>query len=53
MKRHVRVKFSGATVLVVGVGGIGSAFIRHAKYFGMHVIAVRENASKGKAKLTR
>lgn len=39
---------SGATVVVVGVGGIGSAFIRHAKYFGMHVIAVRENVSKGK-----
>jgi phosphoglycerate dehydrogenase-like enzyme len=39
---------SGATVVVVGVGGIGSAFIHHAKYFGMHVIAVRENVSKGK-----
>jgi phosphoglycerate dehydrogenase-like enzyme len=35
-------------VVVVGVGGIGSAFIHHAKYFGMHVIAVRENVSKGK-----
>jgi phosphoglycerate dehydrogenase-like enzyme len=39
---------SGATVVVVGVGGIGSAFIRHARNFGMHVIAVRENVSKGK-----
>jgi phosphoglycerate dehydrogenase-like enzyme len=39
---------SDATVVVVGVGGIGSAFIRHARYFGMHVIAVRENVSKGK-----
>jgi phosphoglycerate dehydrogenase-like enzyme len=39
---------SGSTVVVVGVGGIGSAFIRHARYFGMHVIAVRENVSKGK-----
>jgi phosphoglycerate dehydrogenase-like enzyme len=38
---------SGATVVVVGVGGIGSAFIHNAKCFGMHVIAVRENASKG------
>jgi D-2-hydroxyacid dehydrogenase (NADP+) len=40
---------SGATVVVVGVGGIGSAFIHYAKYFGMHVIAVRENVSKGKS----
>jgi phosphoglycerate dehydrogenase-like enzyme len=39
---------SGATVVVVGVGGIGSVFIHHAKCFGMHVIAVRENISKGK-----
>lgn len=39
---------SGATVVVVGMGGIGEAFIRHAKYFGMHVIAVRGNVSKGK-----
>ncbi len=35
-------------MVVVGVGGIGSAFIHHAKCFGMHVIAVRENVSKGK-----
>jgi len=39
---------SGATVVVVGVGGIGSAFIHHARHFGMHVIAVRESVSKGK-----
>ena len=39
---------SGATVVVVGVGGIGNPFIGHARYFGMHVIEVRENVSKGK-----
>src|SRR6266849_5882208 len=39
---------SGATVVVVGVGNIGSAFIHHARHFGMHVIAVRESVSKGK-----
>jgi phosphoglycerate dehydrogenase-like enzyme len=41
-------ELSGATVVVVGVGGIGSAFIRHAKHFGMHVIAVREDVKKGR-----
>lgn len=41
-------EISDATVVVVGAGGIGSAFIRHARAFGMHVIAVRENVSKGK-----
>ncbi len=38
----------GANVVVVGVGGIGSAFIPHAKHFGMHVIAVREDVKKGR-----
>ena len=41
-------ELSGANVVVVGVGGIGSAFIRHAKHFGMHVIAVREDVKKGR-----
>jgi phosphoglycerate dehydrogenase-like enzyme len=40
---------SGATVLVVGVGGIGSEFIRLAKALGMKVMAVREDPSKGAA----
>ncbi len=42
-------EIAGATVLVVGVGGIGSAFIRLAKALGMKVIAVREDPSKGAA----
>ena len=41
-------ELSGANVVVVGVGGIGSAFIPHAKHFGMHVIAVREDVKKGR-----
>ncbi len=41
-------ELSGAHVVVVGVGGIGSAFIPHAKHFGMHVIAVREDVKKGR-----
>lgn len=38
---------SGATVLVVGLGGIGSEFATRAKALGMKVIAVRENPAKG------
>ena len=37
----------GATVLVVGVGGIGGEFIRRAKALGMKVLAVRQNPDKG------
>ena len=38
---------SGATVLVVGMGGIGNPFAEKAKALGMKVIAVRENPAKG------
>lgn len=36
-----------ATVLVVGMGGIGSEFTVRAKALGMKVLAVRENPAKG------
>lgn len=38
---------AGATVAVVGMGGIGREFTRLAKALGMRVIAVREDVSKG------
>jgi phosphoglycerate dehydrogenase-like enzyme len=37
----------GATVVVVGLGGIGAQFTRRAKALGMRVLGVRENPSKG------
>jgi phosphoglycerate dehydrogenase-like enzyme len=37
----------GATVAVVGMGGIGGEFTRRAKALGMIVLAVRENPTKG------
>ncbi len=37
----------GATVAVIGMGGIGGEFTRRAKALGMRVLAVRENPSKG------
>lgn len=37
----------GATVAVIGMGGIGSEFTRRAKALGMTVLAVRENPDKG------
>src|SRR5262249_20552995 len=37
----------GATVVVIGMGGIGSEFARRAKALGMTVLAVRENPNKG------
>jgi phosphoglycerate dehydrogenase-like enzyme len=39
----------GATVLVVGVGGIGGEFIKRAKALGMNLLAVRRNPEKGSA----
>ncbi len=38
---------AGATVLVVGMGGIGREFALRAKALGMKVIAIRENPAKG------
>lgn len=38
---------AGATVLVVGMGGIGREFAVRAKALGMKVIAIRENPAKG------
>ncbi|HET6935710.1 MAG TPA: D-2-hydroxyacid dehydrogenase [Candidatus Angelobacter sp.] len=38
---------SGGTVVVVGMGGIGSEFAKKAKNLGMRVLAVRENTAKG------
>jgi len=40
---------AGATVAVVGMGGIGAEFARLAKALGMRVLAVREDPSKGAA----
>jgi phosphoglycerate dehydrogenase-like enzyme len=39
----------GATVLVVGLGGIGAEFVRRAKALNMNVLGVRENPAKGSA----
>ena len=38
---------AGATVLVVGLGGIGREFAVRAKALGMKVLAVRENPANG------
>jgi phosphoglycerate dehydrogenase-like enzyme len=38
---------AGATVAVVGMGGIGREFTRLGKALGMKVLAVRENPAKG------
>lgn len=40
-------EIAGATAAVVGMGGIGSEFVRMAKALGMRVLAVRENPEKG------
>jgi phosphoglycerate dehydrogenase-like enzyme len=38
---------AGATVVVVGMGGIGREFTTRAKALGMRVVAVRENPANG------
>lgn len=38
---------AGATVLVLGMGGIGNEFAVRAKALGMKVLALRENPAKG------
>jgi len=42
-------EIAGATVLVLGMGSIGSEFTWRAKALGMKVLAVRENPGKGTA----
>ena len=39
----------GGTVVVVGLGSIGSEFVQKAKALGLHVIAVREHPERGAA----
>lgn len=39
---------AGTTVVVVGMGGIGSEFTRLAKLLGLQVLAVREDPRKGR-----
>jgi phosphoglycerate dehydrogenase-like enzyme len=40
-------EIDGATVAVIGMGGIGREFIPRAQALGMKVLAVRENPNKG------
>ena len=40
-------EISGASVAVIGMGGIGREFTARAKALGMRVLAVRENPQKG------
>ena len=37
---------AGKTLLIVGVGSVGSLAARHAKHFGLHVIGVRRSGKK-------
>jgi phosphoglycerate dehydrogenase-like enzyme len=38
---------AGSTVVLVGLGQIGTPLVRHAKALGMHVIAIREHPERG------
>jgi phosphoglycerate dehydrogenase-like enzyme len=38
---------SGKTLLIIGLGGIGGRLAQLAKAFGMHVIGIRRDPSKG------
>jgi len=40
-------EISGASVAVIGMGGIGREFTARAKALGMRVLAIRENPQKG------
>jgi phosphoglycerate dehydrogenase-like enzyme len=42
-------EIAGATVLVIGMGGIGREFALKAKALGMKVLAIRQNPAKGAA----
>ncbi len=45
---HARPReIAGATILVVGLGSIGSAIATHARALGMHVMATREHPERG------
>src|SRR5579884_402729 len=45
--QHKPREVADATVVVIGLGGIGREFTRRAKALGMKVLAVRENPTKG------
>lgn len=47
MKMEQRVELAGRTMLVVGLGGIGTETARRAHVFGMRVIAVRASGRPG------
>lgn len=42
-------ELAGATLLVLGAGGIGSEVIPRARAFGMKIVVIREDARKGAA----
>lgn len=47
-EQHKPREIADATVVVVGMGGIGREFIKRAKALGMKVLGVRENPAKGR-----
>jgi phosphoglycerate dehydrogenase-like enzyme len=46
-EQHKPREVADATVVVVGMGGIGREFIKRAKALGMKILGVRENPAKG------